>query len=316
MIKKILKGIGWFLLVLIILIAIITPFRQNLKYDAPYPAIRASADSTVIALGRHLVLGPAHCANCHSTVNTDSLLNLGLDIPLSGAVKFSLPVGDIYSKNITPDKETGIGNLTDSQIARILRYGVHANGTAVYDFMPFHNASDEDITAIISYLRSLKPVNNKVPENKLNIIGNLVKAFMIKPVGPIAEVPKTVTRDTSALYGKYLALNVADCNGCHTKRDLSGAFTGELFAGGSPIELPTGTYTPPNITPDGGSRISGWSQQNFINRFRMGKVIPGSPMPWSNFKQMTDDELKAIYNYLKTVKPVKNNIPQVFKPKR
>lgn len=315
MVKRILKGIGCLLLLLILLVVIITPFRQNLKYDAPYPAIKASNDSTVIARGKHLVLGPAHCVNCHSTANADSLLKPGVDIPLSGSVKFTLPVGDIYSKNITPDTETGIGKLTDAQIARILRYGVHADGTAVYDFMPFHNASNEDLTAMISYLRSQKPVHNKVPKNTLNIIGNLVKAFMVKPVGPKGEVAKIVVRDTSVVYGKYLAVNIADCNGCHTKRDLSGAYTGEPFAGGTPIELSSGTYIPPNITPDPTSRIYGWSQRNFIDRFRMGKIVAGSPMPWSSFKQMTDDELKAIYNYLTKVRPVKNITLQTFKPK-
>ena len=71
----------------------------------------------------------------------DSLLKLGQDVPLTGGFVFDLPVGKIYSKNITPDKETGIGDYTDAEIARALRYGVHADGTVVYDFMPFHNMS-------------------------------------------------------------------------------------------------------------------------------------------------------------------------------
>jgi mono/diheme cytochrome c family protein len=219
---------------------------------------------------------------------------------LSGGVAFELPVGKIYSKNITPDKETGIGRYSDGEIARALRYGVHPNGTAVFDFMPFHNTSDEDLTAIISYLRAQKPVKNKVPDHELNALGKTVNAFMVKPVGPTGEPPKTVIPDTTATYGKYLALSVAECSGCHTKRNLAGEFIGEPFAGGNEID----GFITPNLTPDSSGKIFNWSKELFIERFRMGKLIPKSPMPWNSFKRMTDDELTAIYHYLKTLKPV------------
>ena len=190
-------------------LAITVMARQNVKYEAPYPDIIASTDSAVIARGKHLVFSSAHCIDCHNKQNSDSLINLGQEVPLSGGVAFELPVGTIYSKNITPDKETGIGRYSDGEIARALRYGVHPNGTAVFDFMPFHNTSDEDLTAIISYLRAQKPVKNKVPGHELNAIGKAVNAFMVKPVGPTGEVPKSVVPDTTAVYGKYLVLSVA-----------------------------------------------------------------------------------------------------------
>jgi mono/diheme cytochrome c family protein len=299
--KKILKWTGFVFLFIIITFSVTTAARQNLKYEAPYPGIRASTDTAIINRGRHLVFSSAHCINCHYKGNADSLINLGEEVPLSGGVVFDLPVGKIYSKNITPDMETGIGKYRDGEIARALRYGVHPNGTAVFDFMPFHNTSDEDLTAIISYLRSQKPVHNTVPDHKSNLLGYIVKAYMIKPVGPTGEVLKTVTRDTTATYGGYLALHVSECNGCHTKRDMTGVFTGEPFAGGNNIE---GLITP-NLTPDKSSRIFRWTKQNFIDRFRMGKLIPNSPMPWNSFKRMTNDELTAIYHYLHTLKPVK-----------
>lgn len=308
MIKKILKWTGILLGTLIVAIAVVVASRQHLKYDAPYPDIKASTDSEVIARGKHLVTGVAHCINCHSTANVDSLIDLGQPAPLSGGVLFDLPVGKIYSKNITPDKETGIGNYTDAQIARALRYGVHPNGDPVYDFMPFHNMSDEDLTAVISYLRAQPPVKNKVPDNELNILGNIVKAFMIKPVGPSGEVPASVKPDTTAAYGKYIVISIAECNGCHTKRDISGAYTGQPFAGGNEFDEHEHKVISPNITSDSSSRIFGWTAQDFINRFRMGKVIPYSPMPWNSFKRMNDDELKAIYYFLKTVPPAKSAV--------
>jgi mono/diheme cytochrome c family protein len=299
-IKKIIKWTAIVLLVLVGGLAVIILSRQNIKYDAPFPAIKASADSAVIARGRHLVYGGAHCIDCHSRTNADSLIGLGQEVPLSGGVVFKLPVGNIYSKNLTSDTATGIGKYTDAAIARALRYGVHPDGTVVYDFMPFHNASDEDLTAIISYLRTQKPVHNAVPRHELNALGKIVKALLVQPVGPSEKVPEKVRQDTSAAYGRYLALSIAECNGCHTKRDISGKFTGEPFAGGGEVD----GFITPNLTPAPGGRIFHWSKQMFIDRFRMGRLIPASPMPWNSFRRMTDDELTAIFNYLQTLKPV------------
>jgi mono/diheme cytochrome c family protein len=299
---KILKWTGIVLLVLISGLAVTVMARQNLKYDAPYPNIKSTTDSVVIARGRHLVYSSAHCMDCHHVGNADSLLALGQDPPLSGGFLFDMPIAKIYTKNITPDSATGIGRYNDAEIARALRYGVHPDGTAIFDFMPFHNMSDEDLTAVISFLRSQKPVVNKIPANSYNLMGRVVKAFLIKPVGPSGNVPVSVTPDTSSRYGKYLAMSVANCSGCHTKRDLmTGAYTGEYFAGGLEID----GFITPNLTPDSSGRIFNWSKQNFIDRFRMGKLIPKSPMPWNSFKRMNDDELTAIFNYLKSLKPVK-----------
>lgn len=303
MIKKIAKWTGILLAILVGGIALTTILRQHLTYDAPYPEITASTDSGVISRGRHLVYGPGHCVDCHSVANADSILKTGHDVPLIGGFKFDLPVGVIYSKNITPDPETGIGKFSDREIARALRYGVHPNGEPVYDFMPFHNTSDEDLQAIISFLRSQPAVKNSIPENDLNILGNIVKAYMIKPVGPTGEVPKSVKADSSAEYGHYLAHSVANCVGCHTKRDISGAYTGEPFAGGGPMEERLGTFIPPNLTQHPSGRIYGWSSQQFIERFRKGRQLQGSPMPWNSFQRMSDTELTAIYNYLVTIKP-------------
>ncbi|ULQ53309.1 c-type cytochrome [Flavihumibacter fluvii] len=301
-IKKIVKWTSLVLAIIIVGIGTITASRQNIKYKAPYPKITASKDSAVIARGRHLAISIAHCTDCHNKANTDSILSLGQDPILSGGIAFKLPVGTIYSANITSDPEHGIGKYSDGEIARALRYGVHPDGTVVYDFMPFHNLSDSDLTAVISFLRTQKPAPIQKPQNQLNVMGNLVKAFLIKPVGPSEKIVPAVKEDSSAAYGKYLVHSVGNCNGCHTKRTLSGEVIGELLAGGN--EMPNGMVTP-NITPDSSGRIFGWSQEKFIKRFRTGKLIPYSEMPWSSFQKMSDLELKAIYNYLQTVKPVR-----------
>ena len=310
--RKFLKWTGILLLFIIVGLFITIQLRQNRTFNAPYPEIKASADSTIIARGKAIVFGPAHCANCHAPAEMEEQVNRGIEAPLSGGQVFDLPIGKIYSKNITPDK-TGIGNMTDAEFARALRYGVRRDGKALFDFMPFHNTSDEDMTAIISYLRYQPPVKNEVPENKLNLLGKAVNAFLLKPVGPTGEVPVSIKPDTSVLYGQYLANNVANCRGCHTNRNLmTGAFTGKDYAGGLKMEAVTdsGTYSiiTPNLTPDPTGKIKGWTQEQFINRFRIGKLIPQSHMPWGPFSRMSDDELKAIYNFLQTVKPVHNEV--------
>jgi mono/diheme cytochrome c family protein len=296
-----LKWTGIVLGALLLTLTITVLCRQNLHYTAPYPNITASTDSATIARGRHLVFGAAHCINCHSPNNPDSLVALGQEPALTGGFAFNLPVGTIYSKNITPDKATGIGDFSDAEIARALRYGVHPDGTAVYDFMPFHNLSDEDLKAVISWLRTQKAVHHSVPANRLNTMGYLVKAFLVKPVGPSGPVPARVNPDTTAAYGSYVANNIAECGGCHTQRDMAGAFVGAPFAGGGNID----GFITPNLTPDPSGRIFSWSQQDFIDRFRKGRLVPGSPMPWYSFGRMSDEELKAVYQYLKSVKPAK-----------
>lgn len=307
MFKKILKWFGIILLGLIAGIVTVTYFSQHKKYEAPIPDIKASTDPEVIAWGKHLVLGPAHCVDCHSTAkNVDSLIKLGQEPVLSGGKVFDLPFGKFYTRNLTPDKETGIGNYTDGEIARVLRYSIKKNGESVLPFMPFQNMNDEDLVAVISYLRSTKPVSNPVPQHDYNAMGYLIKAFLIKPVGPTERTQVGMVHDSSAEYGKHLVMAVANCNECHTKRNGIGDFVGEPLAGGTEFEDDKGgkIYSP-NLTPDPSSRIFGWSQQAFINRFRMGRVLSYSHMPWESFGRMTDDELKAIYNYLQTVKPVK-----------
>jgi mono/diheme cytochrome c family protein len=306
-VKKILKWTGIILLFIIVSVTALTASRQQLMFEAPSPNIKASTDSTIIARGKHLVYSSAHCASCHSNQNADSLLLVGIEPELSGGHEFKLPIGSIYAKNITSDKETGIGNLTDAQIARALYYGVGHDGRAMFDFMPFHHVSETDMQAIISYIRTQKPVRNKVPGNNFNTLGKVVKAFMLKPTGPTKEIPETIIQDTSAAYGSYLVNNVANCTGCHTKRDpMTGAYMGPVLAGGMEFnEAGAEPLITPNLTTDSSSRIFGWNYEVFKSRFKMGRIVKHSPMPWESYKRMTDDEIKAVFNYLQTVEPAK-----------
>lgn len=320
MIKKVLKWIAILLVIFVAGVAIIVMLRQNRKFDAPYPAIHSSTDSAVIARGKYLVYGPAHCADCHAPAGTDDKVNAGQEVELCGGKQFNLPIGIVYPKNITPDKETGIGNFTDEEIARSLRYGVGKDGRAIFDFMPFHNTSDEDLTAIISFLRTTQPVKKSIPKNSTTVLGKIVTAFLLKPVGPDGDVPKSVKPDSSIEYGKYLATYVANCRGCHTNRNLkTGAYEGPFYAGGFEMESladPKYVFHTPNISPDKKTgHIADWSEERFLKRFRSGKVYPQSPMPWGPFGRMSDMEIKAIYRYLQTVTPYEKKIEKVMEVK-
>lgn len=316
--KKILKWLSISLLSVIVIFIAIVAMRQHRKFSVPYPNIHASTDSNIINRGKHLVLATAHCANCHGKPAQKNVQ--GTDPDLSGGVLFDLPLGKIYSPNLTPGKG-GIGTFSDREIARVLRYGVRPDGTAMLDIMPFHNTSDEDLQAIISYLRQLKPVNRIQPKTNFSIPGKIVNAFLISPVPPIGQAPASVKKDSIAAYGKYLATSLTNCRGCHTNRNLlTGAFTGIEYAGGLALESKTdsGTviYTTPNLTTGADSRINGWSREQFIARFRKGRLLKESHMPWESFSRMDDIELTAIYKYLKTLPPATAGIKNYIQFKK
>lgn len=311
---KILKWTGMGILILIVGFVIFVFARANRTYDAPYPEIAASSDSSLIARGEYLVYGPAHCAYCHAPISEFPRLNAGEKVSMSGGFDFVLPVGVVYAPNITTDLETGIGAFTDKELARTLRHGVKRNGQPLVDFMPFYDLSDRDLTAIISYLRTTAPVKNKRPENKWNFMGKAVLALgMVKPMGD-GIVPSAPEPDSTAAYGKYLAESVANCRGCHTEVNMmTGARIGTDYAGKAKFEVIDDRgqivkgkhFVTPNLTPDPETgRIALWNEEVFINRFRAGAVIPGTPMPWGPYSRMTDIELTALHKYLKSLEPV------------
>jgi mono/diheme cytochrome c family protein len=319
---KILKWTGIVLVLLFVGLIVFVQLSWNKTFDAPYPEIVASIDSAVIARGKHLVFGPAHCATCHVPMDKIAEVEAGLEMPLIGGWELEIPPGTFRAPNITPDMETGIGNLSDGEIARTLRYSVNSKHNIVFPFMPFQELSDDDLTAIISYLRSQEPVNNFVEPSKPTFLGKAVLAFgLIVPEGPKSTPPKSVAIDSTIAYGAYLAGSVANCVGCHTKRDAkTGAFVGAPYAGGlhmPPDELTKGyAFVSPNLTPHKETGImAAWDESAFVNRFRVGRVYPESPMPWGAFSRMTDLELKALYRYLQSLDPVEERVDKiVFAP--
>jgi len=313
--KSFLRVVKWVGLTLVVLVVGFVAFvyaRANRTYDAPYPDLAASQDSTLIERGRYLATGPAHCVDCHTPTSEVERLAAGEDVPMSGGFDFVLPIGTIYAPNITPDPETGIGAYTDGELARALRYGVKRDGRPLLDFMPFYDLSDYDLTAVISYLRASEPVQNERPAHEFNFMGNMVRALgMVKPMGD-GDVPPAPAIDTTAAYGEYLARTVANCRGCHSERDLrTGAYVGPEYAGQMEFEgMEGGYFVTPNLTPDPETgRIANWSQDQFVQRLRSGVGLPGSPMPWGPFSRMSDTELIALFKFFSTLDPVRAEKP-------
>jgi|RhiMetdeSRZDD1v2_1073273.scaffolds.fasta_scaffold07060_5 mono/diheme cytochrome c family protein len=314
MMRKVLLVVGVLLLAIVAGGGVFVASRQHLKFDdAPYPSVAASTDSGVVERGRYIVRDVAPCASCHGDPAQHQAYIGGTDVPLSGGFLFDIPPGQIYTRNLTADSVTGLGNVSDRAIARALRYGVGHDGRALLPFMEMQGLSDDDLQAVVSYLRTQAPVRNPVPDHHFTLLGKVVKATALaKPVGPATTPPTRAPRGASVETGRYLVEAVALCWACHTERSqMTGALTGPRFGGTTGFtesDDPTHSWSPPNITSDPETgRLGKMNEDQFVARFRQGRVIPGSPMPWQAFSRMAEDDLRAIYRYLMTVPPVKRD---------
>jgi mono/diheme cytochrome c family protein len=294
---------------LAIVAVLVVLVRSGRTFDAPYPLIRASADPAVIARGRYIAYGPAHCVNCHTPNAETEMVKAGATPPLTGGHVFKGPFGSVTSPNLTPDNETGIGRYSDAELARVLRHGVRADGKALLPFMQAQNLSDDDLVAVISFLRSQKPVRHQLKGREFNLLGKAILAFAIEPIGPSAPVRRHTPQPGTPEHGEYVANAVANCASCHTKRNmLTGAFESPLFSGG--MEFPVDhdrVLVTPNLTPAKAGRIASWSEEQFVGRFGAGVGIEGTHMPWRQYQSMTESDVRAIYRYLRTLHPVERD---------
>jgi mono/diheme cytochrome c family protein len=169
--------------------------------------VSAEDQQALQARGEYLVNGPAACGNCHTKRGPDLLAVASMH--LAGGNKFDIPPGLAYSKNITPNKDTGIGTWRDEQIIRALREGITKEGNIIGPPMPvalYNKISDDDAKAIVAYLRSIKPIRNEVPESKYKI-----PLHSESPAKGLPAPPKT----DKIAYGAYI-VTVAHCLECHT----------------------------------------------------------------------------------------------------
>ena len=290
---------------------------------APPSSIKVAITPERIARGQYIYETVADCAGCHS--QRDFTRVGGPEVPsgrgrgniMSDLVK-GLP-GVVVAANITPDRETGIGNWTDGEKIRAIREGVDRDGSALFPMMPYQDygrLSDEDVQALVAFLDSLAPIHYPLPKTKLVFPVSVLIKSVPKPVGSVAPIDESDPRK----YGEFLAA-VGGCGDCHTPTDNRGRpLPGKLLAGGRVFDTPMGKLQSANITPDLDTGIGKWSEEFFVKKFyeykdydTNGPPVSTGPesftlMPWLNFSRKTENELKAIYAYLRTVPAVQNPV--------
>lgn len=287
-------------------------FFYQRQFDMPLEHIEASTDPAVISRGEYLVYGPARCADCHGDPSQRDAIAAGKTVPLSGGFLEKIYLGTIVFPNITPDIDTGIGQLSDEEIARFMRTGINHRGEYGLPFMNYQAVSQSDLIAILSFLRSQQPVKHKVDSNNYNFLGRLALAYFIRPENPVAIFPSDIEQGATAEYGSYLVEALGSCRGCHTNRSLiTGEYLGEDYAGGMLFEHPDNpelNLLSPSLRPDPiTNTIAGFSKEAFVTRMQAGHLLSWSPMPWGPFSRMTTADLEAIYLYLLSLDPLSSN---------
>lgn len=267
----------------------------NQRYDNPVADVRVAGTPAQIARGEQL----AHvCASCHAP---------GDQLPLSGtnfAAKFAMPpLGTLYAPNLTPGGN--IDDWADGEVIRAIREGVHRDGRSLL-VMPadvYRNLSDDDVQAIVAYLRSQPATGEPTPSNQFNLLGalflNLSDFRTAQP--PVSDV--TAPQPATPEYGKYM-VDILGCQSCH----------GDQLQGRVDNGQP-GPPAGPNLT----HIIPQWTQDQFMTFFNTGQLPDGSSvpiltlpsgfseprMPWPTIRAAaTDDELRAMYAYLHSLAPV------------
>ena len=277
---------------------------------------------TRLARGSYLVNGILQCFFCHSEVDFTRRPARPVPGKRGGGHHFpnyelGLPAGNrIVAPNISPDPQYGAGKWKDAVFVRALRQGIGHDGRTLYPLMPyqyFRNLSDEDLASVIVYIRSIPPVHIERPKT---VLTPAVKS-MIQPLPPMEHVA-VVSGSNPVARGKYL-VNAGHCSECHTPADdaTGQPIPGMYLAGGEPLIGAWGpdpkkiiTVNSLNLTP-GPSGLSYMNEAMFIKAIRSGQVEArqlANIMPWAVFRNLTDQDLKAIYAYLRTIKPVQHRV--------
>ena len=284
-----------------VLLAALTCACSHRQIPLPSPPPLSSESSP--ERGEYIVRNVAVCGGCHGGEPKNA------DSPLSGGREFrNWRIGTARASNLTPDAETGLGQWSEAEIVRAIRNGQSRSGRLLTPVMPyewFNGMSDDDAFAVARYLKSLPPVRKEVKQ-KPNLMFKLGRALFLRPKSSRAS--SAPPRAATAAYGEYISQHVGLCADCHTQRVglLQKPDRKRLFAGMDkpPEEFPA---RPPNLRPDRTSGMGTWTEEQFIATIRNGERPEGDPlhpfMPWRQLRRMTDEDLSAIYRYLKTLPP-------------
>jgi mono/diheme cytochrome c family protein len=281
----------------------------------PPPEVDVAGTPEQVARGRYLAHHVTVCVDCHSQrdwsrfsapVDPRTLGGGG-----QGPTRAEGFPGEVPVPNITP---AGLAEWSDGEVMRAMTSGVARDGRPLFPMMPYPvyaHLSRPDAEAIVAYLRTLPPVPGEAGERELDFPLNLIVRTMPRE----AALRESTPAPGDPAYGAYL-VTVAGCRFCHTRQDAGNEVPGMAFAGGHEFPLPSGVVVSANITPDPVTGIGGWSREAFVARFRafaqgapaVGPDDPNTAMPWTQYAGMTDEDLGAIYDHLRTVAPVRNAV--------
>jgi mono/diheme cytochrome c family protein len=313
-------GVG-FVLLLIILVAGISltiGWRPFLG-----PRARALTDRKFestperLARGQYLANSVMGCTYCHSEHDWKAPGGPSIEAKLGAGQVFpekDLP-GVVIASNLTPDVETGAGSWTDDQIARAIREGIGHDGRTLFPLMPYGNfraMSDEDLASIVVYVRSLPAVRNPLPKTEITFP---VKYLIRNAPEPVSAPVPAPDSSTSVKRGEYL-VRMASCGTCHTQQQRGQPRPGMAFAGGFVFNGPLPRVASANITPDP-SGISYYDENLFLQVMRTGKVQAralSAVMPFVGYRNMTDQDLRDMFAYLRTVPAVKHRVDNSLPP--
>lgn len=319
--KTALKILGVLVLLIILSIAgALTYVSKALPNVADAPDITIEQTKERVERGEFLANNVFVCMDCHSkqqyeffgpTIDSTSLGQGGKLFGLENGFP-----GDYYAKNLTP---YNLGSWTDGEIFRAITTGVDNEGNAMFPIMPYPNygkVDKDDIYDIIAYLRSLEPIEHEVPDSKSAFPMNFIINLM--PMEP--QFAEKLNHTNPIELGKYL-VTAASCADCHTPLENGQPIPGMKFSGGMEFPIEHGSAFSANITPDKETGIGSWSKEMFIEKFKQYQdstlivntkpIQPGqanTEMPWRFYSNMSEEELGAIFEYLRTQEPVSHKV--------
>jgi mono/diheme cytochrome c family protein len=269
----------------------LTSMRMSKTYTIKEEKLTIPSDPMTIERGRHFATAVGKCTDCHGE-------DLGGKMLIDDAV-----IGKLAAANLTRGKGGRPADYSDADWVRAIRHGVRRDGTPLI-FMPSHeywHLSDDDLAAVISYLKSAKPVDRIQPETSIGPLPRVLAVFGQMDLFPAEKIDHNAPRPPAPApgptveYGEHMVMT-GGCMGCH----------GPTLSGGPipahPPEMPEAG----NLTPDKATGLGAWTEADFFRMLRTGKRPDGrqidpSYMPWKYTAQLTDDEIRAIWRYLQTV---------------
>jgi len=261
----------------------------------------AAFADTPVERGSYLVNTIMTCGNCHTPKGPNGDI---ADKAFSGGLSWDEPPFKVTAANITPDNDTGIGTWSDADIKKLLRTGIRPNGVPIAPVMPtgfYDIITDGDMDAIVAYLRTLKPISNKVPDPIYKISGP-------RQVFPGAEIPYTPAMLNDPMKKGFYLATIGHCMECHTPMAKGQHdWAADLARGGLEFPGPWGVSTSRNITSSKTKGIGDWTDAEIKRAITTGVDKDGNklkgPMGYQYYAHMTDADLDAVIAWVRTLPP-------------